>query len=100
MRRWDEAIKTALTAHSQSYRYNNFVYLYGAKGVRRHLPRQRLRAHLMRKQAQTVRNRRQLLPAGCILRSSAAISGWNEHRQRTSTFTSTTGICIWRRSDE
>ena len=34
MRKWDEAIKTALTAHSQSYRYNNFVYLYGAKGVR------------------------------------------------------------------
>ena len=33
MRRWDEAIKTALTAHSQSYRFNNFVYLYGAKGV-------------------------------------------------------------------
>lgn len=34
MRRWDEAIKTALTAHSQSYRYGNFCYLYGAKGVK------------------------------------------------------------------
>ena len=34
MRTWDEAIKTALTAYTQSVYYGNFVYLYGAKGVR------------------------------------------------------------------
>ena len=32
-RRWDEAVKTALLAHSQSYRFHNYVYLYGAKGI-------------------------------------------------------------------
>lgn len=33
MRRWDEAIKTALTAKHQSEYFNQFVYLYGAKGI-------------------------------------------------------------------
>lgn len=33
MRRWDEAVKTALTAHYQSIYYDHFVYLYGAKGI-------------------------------------------------------------------
>lgn len=32
-RTWNEAIKTALLAHSQAYRFNNYVYLYGAKGI-------------------------------------------------------------------
>lgn len=34
MRTWDSAVKTALTAYVQSKYYGNFVYLYGAKGVR------------------------------------------------------------------
>lgn len=33
-RTWDEAVKTALRAYTQSVYFNNFVYLYGAKGVR------------------------------------------------------------------
>ena len=34
MRTWDQAVKTALTAYTQSVYYDRFVYLYGAKGVR------------------------------------------------------------------
>lgn len=34
MRRWDEAVKTALTAYVQYIYFDRFCYLYGAKGVR------------------------------------------------------------------
>lgn len=34
MRMWYEAVRTALTAFRQCYWYGNFVYIYGAKGVR------------------------------------------------------------------
>lgn len=33
-RTWDAAVKTALRAYTQSVYASNFVYLYGAKGVR------------------------------------------------------------------
>lgn len=40
MRTWDSAVKTALRAYVQSRYYGNFVYLYGAKGVRLETERQ------------------------------------------------------------